>query len=122
MIMDQNKRELVIAWANGEEIEQKHEQYTAGKWVNFDGDWGQESTQWEFRIKPKSDFDICIPYQQNGISKNILIRFDGKTDECKSARLEGLPDPLVMETMLKRISSLTKLWEAEIEVALRVPD
>jgi hypothetical protein len=44
----------IKAWADGAEIEQRHNDHTDNQWDDFDSDWGDGASGWEFRIKPQS--------------------------------------------------------------------
>jgi hypothetical protein len=43
----------IKAWADGIKIEQHHNDHTDNKWVDFDNDWGDGASGWNFRIKPQ---------------------------------------------------------------------
>jgi hypothetical protein len=43
----------IKAWADGAEIEQRHNDHTDNQWDDFDSDWGDGASKWEFRIKPQ---------------------------------------------------------------------
>ena len=99
--------ELIKAWADGAEIEQKYikddEDDFITKWHIFDDYWLNDG--WEYRIKPepKPDYEVyqrveCMlgtlrPYSVfdnqalSGRNNNIKLTFDGETGELKSAEV-----------------------------------
>jgi hypothetical protein len=40
----------IKAWADGAEVEQS---YQNGEWEGFNGYWGDNRSEWKFRIKPQ---------------------------------------------------------------------
>ena len=94
--------ELIKAWADGAEIQQRHLiNNIPTNWYEFADDWNCEIS--EFRIKPEPKPDVYVKehiqlhHFQNssyptvvGDRKkipNILFRFDGETGELKSAEV-----------------------------------
>lgn len=91
-------RDLIIAWANGAEIEVR---------ANGDGDWlSITSPTWyeamEYRIKPEPKPDTTLYYNVThqggmviaGTSKhsvyhpfNLILTFDGETGKLKDAKV-----------------------------------
>jgi hypothetical protein len=100
--------ELIKAWADGAEIEQRNLSIEdAAEWHEFDTFWGDETSdlKWEYRIKPEpkpnvvkafmlvSDaldslcfYDVTgFPREKN--KQRIQVTFDGKTGEIKSTEV-----------------------------------
>ena len=93
--------ELIKAWADGAEIE---ERYAKGRtpddfdWVKFDGNWALMD-DYDYRIKPelKPDFVTYYSidadgvwwrtYQTDNMKPNIAVTFNGETGEPKSAEV-----------------------------------
>ena len=90
--------ELIKAWADGAEIEQKTPH---GVWENFDNEWTE--TWYEYRIKPqpKPDRYKCYlalegriysegdshPFPSGCVYPNLQLTFDGETGRLKSAEV-----------------------------------
>ncbi len=82
--------ELIKAWADGAEIEQKTPH---GVWENFDNEWTE--TWYEYRIKPepKPAVTCYLDVTKDDIfytdesGANIKITFDGETGKLKSAKV-----------------------------------
>lgn len=94
--------ELIKAWADGAEIQQRHLiNNIPTNWYEFADDWNCEIS--EFRIKPEPKPDVVtlehleLYYFQNSQKPtvigdrakipNVLFRFDGETGELKSAEV-----------------------------------
>lgn len=93
--------ELIKAWADGAEIEERFQDVYAGKewseWEDFDGEW-RESVFYEYRIKPEPKPDVVTymnpllngdwrEYSTPMCSGSIKIIRDGETGELKSAEV-----------------------------------
>jgi hypothetical protein len=95
--------ELIKAWADGAEIEQKTPH---GVWENFDNEWTE--TWYEYRIKPEPKPDVVLytyvakpqphieglyAFVSNAFSCDVYVNaklkliFDGETGELKSAEV-----------------------------------
>ena len=87
--------ELIKAWADGAEIEQKTPH---GVWENFDNEWTE--TWYEYRIKPEPKPNLVKTLHiwfDNEFSEitltevtevpNLKLTFDGETGELKSAEV-----------------------------------
>jgi hypothetical protein len=94
--------ELIKAWADGAEIQQRHLiNNIPTNWYEFADDWNCEISEFRIKPEPKPDVDvkehIQLHHFQNspyptvvGDRKkipNILFRFDGETGELKSAEV-----------------------------------
>ena len=89
--------ELIKAWADGAEIEEK---YYDGIWRPFnDGQW-MDNNPWEYRIKPepKPDFFKYAFAKNFGVGvgdltsdkwpeDNLKLTFDGETGRLKAAEV-----------------------------------
>lgn len=78
-------KDLIIAWANGAEIEQKG---TYTEWSDFLGFWF-ESDALEYRIKPEPKPDVAEKNFSPKISLEISIK-----------ELEGIPSELIEQLSL----------------------
>jgi len=87
--------ELIKAWADGAEIEQKTPH---GVWENFDNEWTE--TWYEYRIKPQPKPNLVKKLHiwfDNEFSEitlvevtdvpNLQLTFNGETGELKSAEV-----------------------------------
>jgi len=92
--------ELIKAWADGAEIEQKTPH---GVWENFDNKWTE--TWYEYRIKPEPKPDVKKHFMLEGHplaglrfsdvsnvpvaegTQLIIVAFDGETGKIKSAEV-----------------------------------
>ena len=82
----------IKAWADGAEIEQRHNDHTDNQWDDFDSDWGDGASGWEFRIKPQPkkpqylyvwlDKDTELAqletYEPKGVLEDDLYKYIGK--------------------------------------------
>ena len=86
--------ELIKAWADGAEIEEKHND---GIWMPFkDGHW-MEADAWKYRIKPEPKPDVvrslCLTFSRGYIDNvsladpNLKLTFDGETGKLKAAEV-----------------------------------
>ena len=92
--------ELIKAWADGAEIEQRHLdcfENTWSDWYYFTNTW-KEKDSVEYRIKPKPKPDVvkmsAVYLNQFGdyilksnSKENLKLTFDGETGELKSAEV-----------------------------------
>jgi hypothetical protein len=89
--------DLIIAWANGADIE-----YFNGinhEWRTFVKDHNVWYEDWKYRIKPEPKPDLvcwariipCVVYPGTVLlsleSANVEFTFDGETEELKSAKV-----------------------------------
>ena len=95
--------ELIKAWADGAEIQQRHLiNNIPTNWYEFADDWNCEIS--EFRIKPEPKPDVvkygeagyvkCLDmykvlnlFQEKNRHHNLKLTFDGGTGELKSAEV-----------------------------------
>ena len=97
--------ELIKAWAEGAEIEERYQttETTFSPWYYFDGAWMEEDG-WEYRIKPEpkpdairflnqlrtrcSSGNLCWEESEYQVTNcAIKLTFDGETGELKSAEV-----------------------------------
>ena len=88
--------ELIKAWADGAEIEEKYTGLEENRWYEFSGYW--DADEYEYRIKPEpsSDFGMLFIAKRDthGYSilptwkgANLKLVWDGETGELKSAEV-----------------------------------
>lgn len=85
-------RDLIIAWANGAEIQQ----YTENRWKDCTYPVWDERVEYRIKLVPKPDYRRwfvfhkdrpCIyPHSKEELANLVLI-FDGETDELKDAKV-----------------------------------
>ena len=96
--------ELIKAWADGAEIQQRNFYYAPRKWSDwlvFNGTWiDEDSTEYRIKPEPKPDFYKSYlvfstriysegeRFPVGGMMKaNLQLTFDGETGELKSAEV-----------------------------------
>ena len=93
--------ELIKAWADGAEIQQRHLiNNIPTNWYEFADDWNCEISEFRIKPEPKTDIDvkehIALLYLENekativghALRKpNVKLTFDGETGELKSAEV-----------------------------------
>ena len=83
-------RDLIIAWANGSEIEYLG---VAGKWKSIDTPEWYETIEYRIKPEPKPDqirtmFVELHPKLDNAYNKpNLKLIFDGETEKLKAAEI-----------------------------------
>ena len=95
--------ELIKAWADGAEIEEKYTGLEENRWYEFSGYW--DADEYEYRIKPEPKPDIEKYFVLEPITNDygwvfkefwaaipakapaITCVFDGETGELKSAEV-----------------------------------
>jgi hypothetical protein len=90
-------KELIIAWANGAEIE--YYSPTFRKWKSIFKGWSWDSQiETQYRIKPEpkpdtEDFVSCkkdslgLVFTKSSFRNNLKLTFDGETGKLKSAEV-----------------------------------
>lgn len=84
--------DLIIAWANGAQIQMRHASYADYNWEDCIPGW---SEQVEYRIKPEPKPDVVQHWtavnNKTGWSDspqhNLRLTFDGETGKLKAAEV-----------------------------------
>ena len=93
--------ELIKAWADGAEIEERYTGLEENRWYEFSGYW--DADDYEYRIKPEPKPDVVgychLSLKEDGTLgsfhifgdrtpySNFKVTFDGETGELKSAEV-----------------------------------
>ena len=83
--------DVIVAWAEGKEIQVKHE----GRWTNWDYAIPPYHNEYEYRIKPEPKPDVVREgmVSLSGIAywgfpnPNLRLTFDGETGKLKQAEV-----------------------------------